>query len=107
MHMHSTIGRTARSHPANPATSPCPIPPLADHRAGAARVPLAIRRALPRTATRRPGRTVSLNPVLPRGLRHLEIHGPLPSGELSITHDADDTKVLRTPRGLRIALTPT
>jgi hypothetical protein len=51
---------------------------------------------------------VSLNPVLPRGLRHLEIHGvPLPSGELSIAHDADGTKILRTPRGLRVALTPT
>ena len=55
-----------------------------------------------------PARTVSLIPVRPRGLRPIEIHGiPLPGGELSITHDADGTKVLGTPCELRVALTAT
>ncbi len=50
-----------------------------------------------------PAGTVSLNPVLPRGLHRIEVHGiPFPGGQLSLVHDGDGNKVLETPHGLRV-----
>jgi glycogen debranching enzyme len=95
-------------HPRAPGDFPVPYPTACRPQAWAAGVPLAIVALCLGLQPDVPGGTVSLNPVLPRGLRHLEIHGvPLPGGELSLAHDANGTKVLRTPRGLRVALTAT
>jgi hypothetical protein len=48
---------------------------------------------------------MSLNPVLPRGLHRIEVHGiSFPGDELSVAHDDDGTKVIETPHGLQVEL---
>jgi len=90
---------------ASQAISRFPIRPRADRRRGR----LECRWRSSRyawAAADVPARTVSLNPVLPKGLHRIEAHGvPFPSGELSVTYDGDATLVIETPHGLRVDVT--
>ncbi|MPZ64286.1 MAG: amylo-alpha-1,6-glucosidase [Pseudonocardiaceae bacterium] len=92
-------------HRREPGDFPAPYPTACRPQAWAAGVPLAIVALCLGLQPDVPAGTVSLKPVLPGGLDRVEIHGiPFPSGELSIMHDGDGTKVIETPLGLRVEL---
>lgn len=93
-------------HRREPGDFPVPYPTACRPQAWAAGVPLAIVALCLGLQPDVPAGTVSLNPVLPRGLHRFEVHGiPFPSGELSVLLDGDGTKVVKTPPGLRVSLT--
>lgn len=90
-------------HPRQPGDFPVPYPTACRPQAWAAGVPLAIVAMCLGLQPDVPACAVSLKPVLPRGLQRIEVHGiSLPGGELSVVHDGDGTKVIETPRGLRV-----
>ena len=94
-------------HRREPGDFPVPYPTGCRPQAWAAGVPLAIVALCLGLHPDVPAGTVSLNPVLPRGLDRIEARGiPFPSGELSIAHDRDGTTVLETPPGLQVELPP-
>ncbi len=84
---------------------PVPYPTACRPQAWAAGVPLAIVALRLGLQPDVPAGTVSLTPVLPRGLHRIEIHGiPFPSGDLSVTYDGDGAKVIEAPPGLHVEL---
>ncbi|MGH3937993.1 MAG: amylo-alpha-1,6-glucosidase [Pseudonocardiaceae bacterium] len=86
---------------------PVPYPTACRPQAWAAGVPLAILTLCLGLQPDLPAGSVSLNPVLPRGLHRLEAYGiPFPTGELSIIHDGEGTTVLETPPALKVELSP-
>lgn len=90
-------------HRREPGDFPVPYPTACRPQAWAAGVPLAIVTLCLGLQPDVPAGTVSLHPVLPRGLHRIEAYGILfPSGQLSITYDGDTTKVIETPHGLRV-----
>ncbi len=92
-------------HRREPGDFPVPYPTACRPQAWAAGVPLAIAALCLGLQPDVPAGTVSLNPVLPRGLHRIEVHGiPFPGGELSVAHDGDGTKVIETPPGLQVEL---
>ncbi len=93
-------------HRREPGDFPVPYPTACRPQAWAAGVPLAIVALCLGLQPDVPARTLTLNPVLPKGLHRLEVHGiPFPGGELSVTHDGDATLVIETPHGLRVSTT--
>lgn len=85
---------------ASRATSQCSTPAP---RAGRRRGRLAIVALCLGLQPDVPAGTVSLNPVLPRGLHRIEVHGiPVPRRQLSLAHDGDGAKVIEAPPGLRV-----
>ncbi len=92
-------------HHREPGDFPVPYPTACRPQAWAAGVPLAIVALCLGLQPDVPAGTVSLNPVLPRGLHRIEVHGiPFPSGDLSVTYDGDGAKVLDLPPGLHVEL---
>lgn len=92
-------------HRREPGDFPVPYPTACRPQAWAAGVPLAIVALCLGLQPDVPAGTVSLNPVLPRGLHRVEVHGiSFPSGELSVLLDGDGTKVIKTPPGLRVEI---
>jgi glycogen debranching enzyme len=90
-------------HHREPSDFPVPYPTACRPQAWAAGVPLAIVALCLGLQPDVPAGTVSLNPVLPRGLHRIEVHGiPFPDGQLSLAHDGDGTKVIEAPPGLRV-----
>ncbi|MBA2470700.1 MAG: hypothetical protein H0V41_00090 [Pseudonocardiales bacterium] len=90
-------------HHREPSDFPVPYPTACRPQAWAAGVALAIVALCLGLQPDVPAGTVSLNPVLPRGLHRIEVHGiPFPGGELSVAHDGDGTKVIEAPPGLRV-----
>jgi glycogen debranching enzyme len=93
-------------HRREPGDFPVPYPTACRPQAWAAGVPLAIVALCLGLQPDVPAGTVSLRPVLPTGLHRIEVRGiPFPSGELSVAHDGDGTKVIETPHGLQVDLT--
>ncbi|MGH3778004.1 MAG: amylo-alpha-1,6-glucosidase [Pseudonocardiaceae bacterium] len=92
-------------HRREPDDFPVPYPTACRPQAWAAGVPLAIVALCLGLQPDVPAGTVSLKPVLPRGLHRIEVHGiPFPSGDLSVTYDGDGVKVIETPPGLQVEL---
>ncbi|MBA2324630.1 MAG: glycosyltransferase [Pseudonocardiales bacterium] len=92
-------------HRREPGDFPVPYPTACRPQAWAAGVPLAIVALCLGLQPDTPAGSVSLDPVLPRNVRRLEAHGiQLPGGELSGIHDAQGTKTITAPPGLRIEL---
>jgi glycogen debranching enzyme len=92
-------------HRREPGDFPVPYPTACRPQAWAAGVPLALVTLCLGLRPDVPAGMVSLNPVLPRSLRRLEVHGvPLPGGELSLVHDASGTRLIEVPAGLRVQL---
>lgn len=93
-------------HRREPDDFPVPYPTACRPQAWAAGVPLAIVALCLGLQPDVPAGTVTLNPVLPKGLHRLEVHGiPFPGGALSVTHDGHATLVIETPHGLRVSAT--
>ncbi|MDQ2707673.1 MAG: hypothetical protein M3Z25_08570 [Actinomycetota bacterium] len=92
-------------HRREPGDFPVPYPTACRPQAWAAGVPLAVVALCLGVTPDTPAGTVSLDPVLPRNVRRLEAHGiQLPGGELSVIHDAQGTKTITAPPGLRVEL---
>jgi glycogen debranching enzyme len=92
-------------HRREPSDFPVPYPTACRPQAWAAGVPLAIVTLCLGLQPDVPAGTITLNPVLPRGLHRVELHGiSFPSGELSVVHDKDDTKITQTSPALRVEL---
>jgi glycogen debranching enzyme len=92
-------------HRREPGDFPVPYPTACRPQAWAAGVPLAIVALCLGLQPDVPAGIVSLNPVLPRGLHRIEVHGiSFPGGELSVAHDDDGTKVIETPHNLQVEL---
>lgn len=93
-------------HHREPGDFPVPYPTACRPQAWAAGVPLAIVALSLGLQPDVPGGSLAIKPTLPRGLRRIEAHGiPFPGGELSLTHDADGTRVISKPEGLRVEIT--
>jgi len=92
-------------HRREPGDFPVPYPTACRPQAWAAGVPLAIVTLCLGLEPDVPAGTVSLNPVLPRGVTHLETLGiQLAGGELSVVHDGEGTRMISTPVGLHVGI---
>ena len=66
-------------------------------------MPLAFVPMLLGLAPHVPDGVISLNPLLPPGMRVLDVRGiPFPSGRLSVALDEGGTRVIEAPPGLAI-----
>ena len=93
-------------HRREPGDFPVPYPTACRPQAWAAGVPLALVALCLGLEPDLPAGTVTLNPVLPRGVARLDVRGvPLAGGFLSVVHDGEGTRLISTPPGLRIAVT--
>ena len=93
-------------HRREPGDFPVPYPTACRPQAWAAGVPLAIVALCLGLDPDVPAGTVSLNPVLPRGVTRLEALGiQLAGGVLSVIQDGDGTKMISTPAGLHVGIT--
>jgi hypothetical protein len=92
-------------HRREPGDFPVPYPTACRPQAWAAGVPLAIVTLCLGLEPDVPAGTVSLNPVLPRGVTRLETLGiQLAGGELSVVHDGEGTRMISTPVGLHVGI---
>ena len=92
-------------HRREPGDFPVPYPTACRPQAWAAGVPLAIISLCLGLRPDVPAGTVALNPMLPRGLHRIEVYGiSLPTGELSVTHDGEGTRVMESPHDLLVDL---
>ncbi|WP_433279012.1 amylo-alpha-1,6-glucosidase [Pseudonocardia xinjiangensis] len=90
-------------HRREPGDFPVPYPTACRPQAWAAGVPLAIVALCLGLDPDVPAGTLSLSPVLPRGVTRFEALGiNLAGGELSVVHDGDGTTLINAPAGLRV-----
>jgi glycogen debranching enzyme len=86
---------------------PVPYPTACRPQAWAAGVPLAVVALCLGIDPDTPAGTITVNPVLPRGLDRIEALGiPFPGGQLSLTYDAASFDVLELPEGLTLRQAP-